>query len=107
MKQTEIKRKVRRGDYVYTLHAEIERKADDLTFDQIEKAILKGKILEQYPDSGRGESCLMLGFSEKIPIHTVCGWRGDRIAIITVYVPKPPKFIDPYTRSKRYEKKKV
>ena len=59
------------------------------------------------PDSGRGESCLMLGFSEKIPIHTVCGWRGNRIAIITVYVPKPPKFIDPYTRSKMYEKKKV
>jgi hypothetical protein len=42
MKQAEIKRKVRRGDYMYPLHAEIERKADDLTFGQIEKALLNG-----------------------------------------------------------------
>jgi hypothetical protein len=107
MKQFEIKRKVGRGDYVYTLHAEIERKADDLTFSQIEKALLNGNILEQYPDAVRGDSCLILGFVDEIPIHIVCGWRGDKIAIVTVYVPKPPKFIDPWTRSKMYEKKKV
>jgi hypothetical protein len=107
MKEREIKRKVRQGDYIYTWHAEIQRKADDLTFNQIEKAILKGEILERYPDTGRGESCLVIGFAEEIPIHIVCGWRGEDIAIITVYVPKPPKFIDPWTRSKKDEKKKV
>lgn len=107
MNIVEIKRKVRRGDYVFTLHAEIERKADDLTFGQIERALLSGKILEQYPDSGRGESCLILGFADEIPVHIVCGWRGEKPVIITVYVPKPPKFVDPWTRSKTYEKKKV
>jgi hypothetical protein len=107
MNVAEIKRKVRQGDYVYTLHAEIERKVDDLTFGQIERALMKGKVLERYPDSGRGESCLVLGFADEIPVHIVCGWRGNKIAIITVYVPKPPKFIDPWTRSKVYEKKKV
>ena len=59
----EIKEKVRKNEYDYTLHAEIERKADSLTFYQIEAAILEGEILEQYPDDGRGESCLLLGFS--------------------------------------------
>jgi hypothetical protein len=107
MKQSEIVKKIKCGDYVYTLHAEIERKADDLTFAQIEKALLNGKVLEQYLDHGRGESCLILGFSEDIPIHVVCGWRGDKISIITVYVPKPPKFIDPWTRSKVHEKEKM
>ena len=58
----EIKEKVRKDEYGYTLHAEIERKADSLTFHQIEVAILDGEILEQYPDDGRGESCLLLGF---------------------------------------------
>jgi hypothetical protein len=29
MKQAEIKRKVKRGDYVYTLHAEIEKKGGE------------------------------------------------------------------------------
>jgi len=100
----EIKEKVRKNEYDYTLHAEIERKADSLTFYQIEAAILEGEILEQYPDDGRGESCLLLGFSDNIPIHVVCGWRGTRIVIITVYVPKPSKFVDPWTRSGKHGK---
>lgn len=97
----QIKRKVNNGEYVYTLHAEIERKADELTFYQIEKALLNGEVLETYPDLGLGESCLILGFTDNIPIHIVCGWRGGNVAIITVYVPKPPKFIDPWTRRKQ------
>jgi len=98
----EIKEKVRNNHYDYTLHAEIERKADDLTFYQIEAAILAGDILEQYPDDGRGESCLIAEFSENIPIHVVCGKRGEKVVIITAYVPKPPKFVDPWTRRKDY-----
>jgi hypothetical protein len=100
----EVKRKVRNNGYEYTLHAEIERKADDLTFYQIEEAILNGDILECCPDDDRGESCLLVGFSENIPIHIICGRRGDKIVIVTVYVPKPPKFVDPWTRSREYGK---
>ena len=98
----EIKEKVRKNEYYYTFHAEIERKNDDLTFYQIEQAILAGDILEQYPDDGRGESSLVVGFSDNIPIHIVCGKRGEKNVIITTYVPKPPKFIDPWTRSREY-----
>jgi len=94
----DIKAKVRMDLYVYSQHAEIERKADDLTFAQIEYALLQGDVLEQYPDTGRGESCLIVGLTNDVPIHIVCGWRGERLAIITVYVPKPPKFVDPWTR---------
>lgn len=101
MKLDQIAQKVTNGEYVYTFHAEIERRADDLAFYQIESAILNSEILEEYPDLGLGESCLVLGFSENIPIHAVLGWRGEKIAIITVYVPKPPKFVDPWTRRKK------
>ena len=94
----EIKARVRADQYVYTLHAEIERRADGLTFAQIERALLSGKILEQYPDTGRGESCLIVGLAEEVPIHIVCGRRGERVALITVYVPRPPRFTDPWTR---------
>jgi len=93
-----IKQLVREDRYLYSVHAEIERKTDELTFMQIEEALLNGKILEEYSDTGRGESCLIVGFAGETPIHTVCGWRGERIVLITVYVPKPPKFIDPWTR---------
>lgn len=95
-----IKECVRTDQYVYSLHAEIERKADELTFAQVEEALLNGKILEQYSDTGRGESCLVVGFTGEMPIHIVCGWHGEKIALITMYIPSPPKFIDPWTRGK-------
>ena len=94
----EIQEKVRTNQYLYSHHAEIERRADDLTFAQVEEALLKGQILEQYTDTGRGESCLVVGFAGPQPIHAVCGWRGEKLVLITVYVPRPPKFIDPWTR---------
>jgi hypothetical protein len=98
MQIEEIRAQVRRNQYVYTLHAEIERRADELTFAQVEEALLNGEILEVYPDTGRGESCLVAGFAGDLPIHSVCGWRGEKIALITVYIPRPPKFLDPWTR---------
>ena len=94
----EIKALVRNNQYIYTHHAEIERKADGVTFARVEEALLNGEIIEQYPDTGRGESCLVLGFSGDTPIHAACGWRGEKIALITVYIPRPPKFLDPWTR---------
>lgn len=94
----EIKSRVRNNQYVYTVHAETERKADGLTFTQIENALLNGQILEQYPDTGRGESCLVVGLADTVPVHAVCGWRGEKIALITVYIPRPPKFPNPWAR---------
>ena len=94
----DIQTRVRRNQYMYTLHAEIERRADELTFAQVEEALLNGEILEAYLDTGRGESCLIVGFAGNLPIHVVCGWRGEKIALITVYIPHPPKFLNPWTR---------
>lgn len=42
----DIKARVRNNQYVYSLHAEIERKADGLTFAQMEEALLNSQILE-------------------------------------------------------------
>jgi hypothetical protein len=95
----EIKQKVRDNQYSYSDHAETERQEESLTFAQIEDVLLNGTILEHYADTGRGESCLVVGFSGGTPIHVVCGWRGERIVVVTVYVPRPPKFTDPWTRS--------
>jgi len=96
-----IKGKIRANLYTHTLHADLERKADALAHAQVEEALLDGEILEQYPDAGRGESCLVVGFAKDVPVHIVCGWRGEKVAIITVYIPRPPKFIDPWTRGEK------
>jgi len=95
-----IKAKVSAGEYLYSRHADNERKVDTLTFMQVKEAILSGAMLEQYPDTGRGETCLVVGSSGGIPIHVVCGWHGEKMVFITVYIPKPPKFTDPWTRAR-------
>jgi hypothetical protein len=96
----DIQAKVSAGDYLFSQHADQERQADNLTIAQVEAALLSGVILESYPDTGRGESAIVVGFGDGQPIHVVCGWRGTRLVIVTVYVPKPPKFVDPWTRGK-------
>lgn len=94
-----IKAKVRDDDYFYSLHADNERQNDELSILEIEEAILNGRILEDYEDTGRGESCLIVGFSNNgKPIHIVSGYNSDRMVIITVYIPTPPKFKTPYER---------
>ncbi len=100
MKIEDIATRVRKNEYDYSHHADLERNADGLTFADVEAALLNGQILEQYEDTGRGESCLVVGLAGNVPVHIVCGWRGDRIALITVYVPRPPRFVDPWTRER-------
>ena len=99
MNADEIKAKIRMGEYFFSRHAASERAYDELAVFQGKEAILNGEILEQYPDTGRGESCLVMGFSGLIPIHAICGWaRNHQVVIVTVYIPSPPRFIDPWTR---------
>jgi len=48
----------------------------------------------------RGQSCLILGYSNNRPIHIVCGYTPIKwVRIITVYIPKLPKWINDKTRA--------
>lgn len=94
-----IKAKVKRRELLFTNHGEEERMDEGLKASEVIGAILDGELLEYYPDTGRGESCLILGYVNDKPIHVVTGWRGEFIVIITVYVPQMPYFRDPWTRA--------
>jgi len=94
-----IKAEIRHENEYFTMHAEQERQNDNLMLSDIRESLLNGIILEQYEDMGRGESCLVVGFTKLgKPIHIVCGERKCNLVIITVYVPSPPKFVTPYKR---------
>ena len=94
-----IHSKVREGEYYFSRHGDQERQNDNLTVSEVEEALLTGRILEQYDDTGRGESCLVVGFTERgKPLHIVCGAIEDRVAIVTVYIPIPPTFNNPFER---------
>ncbi len=102
MKIEEIKEKIRHDKYEISFHAEKERYAEDITISDLEMVISSGEILEDYSDDPRGSSCLILGYSQNQPIHIVCGYTpGKWVRIITVYMPKLPKWINERTRLKR------
>ncbi len=103
MNLPDIQARIREGAFLESRHARNERSHDNLTLHEVEAALLSGGILEQYPDTGRGESCLIVGFSGATAIHIVCGWSGpgkNAVVLVTVYKPGPPKFSDPWTRMK-------
>ncbi len=94
-----IQNQVRVGKYYFSQHGDQERQNDNLTVREVEEALLTGRVLEQYADTGRGESCLGVGFTETgKPLHIVCGEMESRVVIVTVYIPTPPKFKNPYER---------
>jgi hypothetical protein len=73
-----IQQRVKRGEYYFSKHGDQERQDDDLTVAEVEEALFTGRILEHHEDTGRGESCLVAGFTQTgKPIHVVCGARGD------------------------------
>jgi hypothetical protein len=94
-----LQERVRKGEYYFSKHADQERQNDNILIAEVEEALITGRIIEQYEDSGRGESCLVAGFAKDgKPIHIVCGKRGDWLAAITIYIPRPPKFKTLYER---------
>ena len=99
-----VKALIRQKRYKTSHHAEVEREAEAITIDDIKTAILNGELLEDYPDDPRGHSCLMLGTAEnKRPLHIVLTILAqiEEVLIITVYIPVPPKWLDPRTRAPR------
>jgi hypothetical protein len=70
-----IQSKVRDGDYYFSRYGDQERQNDSLTIAEVEEALITGRILEQYEDTGRGAGCLMVGFTDSgKPLHIV--WRN-------------------------------
>ena len=73
-----IKNKVKNKEYYFSQHGDQERQNDNLAIAEVEQALLSGRVLEQYEDTGRGESCLVVGFTDEgKPIHVLCGKRND------------------------------
>ncbi|MDL2124726.1 MAG: DUF4258 domain-containing protein [Deltaproteobacteria bacterium] len=92
--------KVAEGSFYLSHHAQIERGEERIRIDDIVAAISSGQELEPYPDDQRGESCLIVGQGlDSIWIHVLCGnFYEKNLLIITVYIPKLPKWEDPFTR---------
>lgn len=60
MKFKEIQKRIKKKDYLFSEHADEERTKDKLTAEEIEQAIISGKVIEERLDDPRGESGLVV-----------------------------------------------
>ena len=88
-----------REDIRITQHAQQEMVEDEINIDEVLETIATGEILENYPEHKRGSCCLFSGVTHaNRPIHIVCTTSQPILIIITVYEPRPPKWITPNQR---------
>jgi len=86
-------------DIRITQHAQQEMVEEDITLNEVLEAIATGQILENYPEHRRGACCLLSGLTQAgRPLHIICTTAQPLLIIITVYEPKPPKWITPTQR---------
>jgi len=90
---------VRKERVLFTQHANKEMYEDDFSSEDVLQALLGGELIENYPDHKRGPCSLINGLAvDSRPLHVVCGTGYPELVIITVYEPKPPKWISPIER---------
>jgi hypothetical protein len=92
----EIRRKIERQEYEYSLHAAEQSILRHIARTEVEEALESGAVIEDYPSDKYGPSCLVLGYTKGgRPLHIQCTHPvRTRIKIITVYVPDPGEWVD-------------
>jgi hypothetical protein len=85
-----------------TQHAQQEMAAEDILLSDVLEVLSRPQVLENYPDHRRGACCLVSGYTQSVrPLHVVCTTAQPLLIIITVYEPKPPKWVTPTQRRKQ------
>ena len=96
----EAVRKAARARVLHLSHAVKQMARPDrlITPEEVERVVLEGDLVEDYPDDVRGHSCLLLGSPRGRPVHVVCSPRAEYLAIITAYVPEPSQWSPDFRR---------
>lgn len=73
----------------------------NISRQSVKDALLKGKIIEEYPADYPFPSCLVLGITINDEVlHVVCGIGKGRLWIITAYHPDLEKWDSSYAHRK-------
>lgn len=70
-----------------------------ITPQEVERVVMTGELVEDYPNDSRGHSCLLLGLGDgDRAIHVVCSPKDDYLAVITAYLPDTTQWSSDYRR---------
>lgn len=99
---TRIRAQVAADAVLLTQHGQQEMVEEEISLDEVYQALESGAVLENYPDHRRGACCLVGGYTAGgRPLHVVCTSGRPELIVITVYEPKPPKWVTPTERGPR------
>lgn len=94
MELDQVKTEISTGNYRFSDHAvkRMIRRAIDRM--EVEEAVLRGEIIEEYPDDKYSPSCLIYGVSKAgRPLHVQLS-LPPAVIVITVYEPDASEWID-------------
>ena len=97
MKIDDIVEAIKNSHVLVSRHAREEAEADSLLIDEICFSVMQGEIIEDYADDKPYPSCLIFGKNQQNnPIHSVWAYNQETgwAILITVYRPKPYKWIE-------------
>lgn len=87
----------------WTNHIFIRLVQRGISMDDVQKAILNGELIEDYPDDHPFPSCLIMGHRTPTSIiHVVCAPNdsGTELWLITAYIPNREKWMDDFKTRK-------
>lgn len=94
----DIQDKILEGEYRYSDHAVKRMIKRSIERIEVENAILKGEIIEDYPDDKYSPSCLIYGKTEMGRNLHIQSSLPPKVVIITIYEPDNKEWIDFKTR---------
>lgn|SRR5665213_1295009 len=90
---------IRSGQIRFTLHAHQEMVAENFLLDDVLAALSQSQLLENYPTHKRSACALFNATTPGgRPVHIVCTTDNPVLILITVYEPKPPKWLSSIQR---------
>jgi hypothetical protein len=83
-----IRNAVKNKRRFWRIHASEKLLEYGILRNEIYNIILNGEVIKDYPEDPHNPSCLIFGKLRNEPIHVVCAYNDEDIAIIvTVYKP--------------------
>ena len=97
-----IKKKIMISDYNISEHIIRYFLTKKITIQEIEDAIINGRIIEIHTHPEKGVSVLVLGYAGEKPIHVMCADdQHECLLILFAYVPSQPMWKSPVNRVKQ------
>ncbi len=97
-------RQVAKRKLLFLPHAirQMSRPERMITPQEVEKVVMTGELVEDYPHDSRGHSCLLLGLGDgDRAIHVVCSPKEDYLAVITAYLPDTAQWLPGFRRRRQ------